>query len=90
VELSRVDAIRAQTNAGAHITRFRSLLGTNYLAGMFRTPDDLASQVAAAVSTQSLNRFMVDRVLVKTSLRSEDMGAFGEGHSAIRHHYRWH
>jgi hypothetical protein len=46
---------------------------------MFRTPDDLASQVAAAVSAQGLNRFMVDRVLVQTSVSSGDMGAFGEG-----------
>jgi Domain of unknown function (DUF4062) len=77
--LNRVDAMGALTDAGVNITRFRSLLGTNYLAGMFRTPDDLASQVAAAVSTQGLNQFMVDRVLVKTSVRSGDMGAFGEG-----------
>jgi hypothetical protein len=77
--LNRVDAMGAQTDAGANITRFRSLLGTNYLAGMFRTPDDLAGQVAAAVSTQGLNRFMVDRLLAKTSVRSEEMNGFGQG-----------
>jgi hypothetical protein len=81
--LKRVDAMGTQADAGANIARFRSLLGTDYLAGMFRTPDDLAGQVAAAVSTQGLNRFMVDRVLVKTSVRSEEMDAFGEGGSLV-------
>ncbi len=77
--LNRVDAMGAEADAGSNIARFRSLLATNYLAGMFRTPDDLASQVAAAASAQGLNRFMVDRVLVQTSVRAGDMGAFGEG-----------
>jgi hypothetical protein len=76
---SRIDAMGADTQAGSRIAAFRSLLGTSYLAGMFRTPDDLASQVAAAVSAQGLNRFMVDRVLVQTSVSADDMGAFGKG-----------
>lgn len=81
---SRVDAMsaepqRGEPRAGANIARFRSLLGTKYLAGMFRTPDDLASQVAAAVAAQGLNRFMIDRVLVQTSVSSAEMGGFGEG-----------
>jgi hypothetical protein len=53
----RVDAMsaepqRGEAQAGANIRRFRSMLGTKYLAGMFRTPDDLASQVAAAVAAR--------------------------------------
>ena len=76
---NRVDAMGSDANAGVNVAALRSELGTNYLAGMFRTPDDLASQVAAAVSAQGINRFMVDRVLVQTSVRSGDMGAFGEG-----------
>ena len=76
---SRVDAMGTGTEAGSSIASFRSVLGTNYLAGIFRTPDDLGSQVAAAVSAQGVNRFMVDRVLVQTSVRAGDMGAFGEG-----------
>jgi hypothetical protein len=81
---SRVDAMsaepqRGEPRAGFNIARFRSLLGTKYLAGMFRTPDDLASQVAAAVAAQGLNRFMVDRVLVQTSVNAGEMGGFGEG-----------
>jgi len=46
---------------------------------MFRTPDDAASQVAAAVAAQGLNRFMVDRVLVQTSVNALEMGGFGQG-----------
>jgi hypothetical protein len=81
---SRVDAMsaepqRGEPRPGFNVSRFRSLLGTNYLAGMFRTPDDLASQVAAAVAVQGLNRFMVDRVLVQTSVSAEEMGGFGAG-----------
>ncbi|HET9963080.1 MAG TPA: DUF4062 domain-containing protein [Nitrospiraceae bacterium] len=81
---SRVDAMsaepqRVEPRPGFNIARFRSLLGTNHLAGMFRTPDDVASQVAAAVAAQGLNRFMVDRVLVQTSVNAGAMGGFGEG-----------
>ena len=81
---SRVDAMstepqRGEARPGVNIARFRSLLGTNYLAGMFRTPDDVASQVAAAVAAQGLNRFMVDRVLEQTSVNAGEMGGFGEG-----------
>ncbi len=77
--LNRVDAMGAMTGAGANISRFRSLLASKHLAGMFRSPDDLASQVAAAVSVQGLDRFMVDRVLLQTSVGSGDIGAFGQG-----------
>ena len=81
---SRVDAMstepqRGEAKPGSNIARFRSMLGTNYLAGMFRTPDDVASQVAAAVAAQGLNRFMVDRVLVQTSVSAGEMGGFGQG-----------
>jgi len=81
---NRIDAMstepqRGETKPGSNIARFRSMLGTNYLAGMFRTPDDVASQVAAAVAAQGLNRFMVDRVLVQTSVSAGEMGGFGEG-----------
>jgi hypothetical protein len=76
---SRVDAMsteaqRGESRPGDNIARFRSLLGTNYLAGMFRTADDVARQVAAAVAAQGLNRFMVDRALVQTSVNAGEMG----------------
>jgi hypothetical protein len=81
---SRVDALSAEARPGElrpgyNVARFRSLLGTNHLVGMFRTPDDVASQVAAAVAAQGLNRFMVDRVLVQTSVNSGELMGFGEG-----------
>jgi uncharacterized protein DUF4062 len=76
---NRVDAMSGEPLAGADVSRLRALLGTNYLAGIFRTPDDLASQVAAAVSAQGLTRNMVDRVLAETSVASPDMNPFAQG-----------
>lgn len=76
---NRVDAMGGGPGAGEDISRLRSLLGSNYLAGIFRTPDDLASQVAAAVSAQGLTRHMVDRVLGQTSVASPGMDPFANG-----------
>jgi len=77
---SRVDAMGGAPGAGEDVSRLRALLGTDYLAGIFRTPDDLASQVAAAVSAQGLTRHMIDRVLAETSVASPDMDAFAQGY----------
>jgi hypothetical protein len=76
---NRVDAMGGAAAAGEDVLRLRSQLGTDYLAGIFRTPDDLASQVAAAVSAQGLTRHMVDRVLGETSVASPDMDSFAKG-----------
>lgn len=76
---NRVDAMGGAPGEGEDVSRLRSLLGSNYLAGIFRTPDDLASQVAAAVSAQGLTRHMVDRVLGQTSVASKDMDPFANG-----------
>jgi hypothetical protein len=76
---NRVDAMGAALDAGKEISRLRSELGTNYLAGIFRTADDLASQVAAAVSAQGLTRHMVDRVLGQTSVAGHEMEPFAYG-----------
>lgn len=76
---NRVDAMGGAPGAGQDVSRLRGLLGTDYLAGIFRTPDDLASQVAAAVSAQGLTRHIVDRVLGETSVASPDMDAFAQG-----------
>jgi hypothetical protein len=76
---NRVDAMSGTPGAGEDVARLRALLGTDYLAGIFRTPDDLASQVAAAVSAQGLTRHMVDRVLGETSVATPDMNAFAQG-----------
>jgi hypothetical protein len=77
--LNRVDAMTSRPDAGSDIARFRRQLGTTYLAGIFRTPDDLASQVAAAVAAQGLTRHIVDRVLAQTSVAAADMQNFGRG-----------
>lgn len=74
-----VDAMGGAPGAGDDVSRLRARLGTEYLAGIFRTPDDLASQVAAAVSAQGLTRHMVDRVLGETSVATPDMNAFAQG-----------
>jgi hypothetical protein len=76
---NRVDAMSGAPGAGADVSRLRALLGADYLAGIFRTPDDLASQVAAAVSAQGLTRHMVDRVLGETSVATPDMNDFAQG-----------
>jgi hypothetical protein len=76
---NRIDSMRGGPDAGADVSRLRAQLGTDYLAGIFRTPDDLASQVAAAVSAQGLTRHMVDRVLQETSVATPGMEAFASG-----------
>jgi hypothetical protein len=81
--LNRVDAMGGVPGSGEDVSRLRARLGTDYLAGIFRTPDDLASQVAAAVSAQGLTRHMVDRVLGETSVASPDMDSFAQGNEVI-------
>jgi hypothetical protein len=63
---------------GERVLRFRSLLAGSYLAGIFTTPDNLASQAAAAIAAQGINRHMVERALGQTSV-SGDMAAFARG-----------
>lgn len=75
-----VDAM--SVDGGTNTFRLRSELGSEHLAGIFRTPNDLASQVASAVSAQGLTRQMVDRVLGETSVASPDMDAFANGTDA--------
>src|SRR5262249_48649395 len=79
---NRVDAMGNLSGAG-EVTRLRALLGADYLAGIFRTPDDLGSQVGAAVSAQGLTRRMVDRVLDETSVASQAMESFAQGADVI-------
>lgn len=75
---NRVDAMGTDSTGGLDVARLRAALGSDYLAGVFRTPDDLASQVAAAVSAQGLTRYMVDRVLGETSV-APDISYFSQG-----------
>jgi hypothetical protein len=48
---------------GTEIVRFRSVLGGTHLAGIFRSPDNLASLAAPAVAVQGMNRHMAERAL---------------------------
>jgi len=80
---NRIDAMSADLSASNDISRLRAQLGTDYLSGIFRTPDDLASQVAAAVSAQGLTRHMVDRVLGETSVAGAEMEPFAKGTAAV-------
>ncbi|RYZ05955.1 MAG: DUF4062 domain-containing protein [Myxococcales bacterium] len=76
---AHVDAMAANSAAAASISRFRGEVGSNYLAGIFVTPEDLASQVSAAVARQSLGQSMVERVLAQDSVNATDMVSFGSG-----------
>jgi hypothetical protein len=75
---SLIDAVAAVDSA-ANITNLRHEVGSAYLAGLFRTADDLASQVTAAVAVQGLSQKLVERVLVQTSVTANAMGDFGSG-----------
>src|SRR5258708_1858401 len=44
---NRVDAMGNEAGAGEGVSRLRAQLATDHLTGIFRTPEDLASQVAA-------------------------------------------
>jgi Domain of unknown function (DUF4062) len=75
----QVDAMGSEPGAGQRVAALRAQLGGSYLSGVFRTPHDLASQVAAAVSAHSLSRFIVERVLGKTSAALADVDPFARG-----------
>ena len=66
---SAFDALTEE--GGKRILRLRSEVGAAHLSGVFRTPDNLASQVAAAVSNLGLNRQMIDRALAQASVGGE-------------------
>ncbi|WP_369255255.1 DUF4062 domain-containing protein [Geodermatophilus amargosae] len=63
---------------GAAVLAFRAELGSRHLAGIFRTPDDLASQVAAAVAAQGLGQRMVERTLREDTV-TQTLARFGRG-----------
>ena len=77
--LNRVDAMWGAPGVGEDVSRLRALLGTDYLAGIFRTPDDLSIQVAGGVSAQGVTRYIVDRVLCDTSVVKKDVDCFARG-----------
>src|SRR4051794_3132409 len=58
---SAIDALSEA--GGAEIRRLRADVGSEYLVGTFSTPDNLASQVIAAVAAQGANRHLGERAL---------------------------
>jgi hypothetical protein len=75
--------IDALTQAsGANVLRFRSILGTKYLAGIFRTPDSLASLAATAIARQGINKQIVGRTLTLEPV-TDSMMAFARGDGVI-------
>jgi hypothetical protein len=80
---SQIDAMSNDSVAGANIARFRNEVGASYLAGIFRTPEDLASQAAAAVARHRLGQSMAERLLDQDSVNATDMNHFGEGGAEI-------
>ncbi len=73
-----LDAMSPDARAAEGISSFRTEVGSNYLAGIFRTPDDLASQASVAVAVQGLSLQMAERLLAQTNV-TDDMGGFGAG-----------
>lgn len=76
---AEMDAMAVGRTGSPPIERFRSEVGGRHLAGIFRTPEDLASQVAAAVAAQGATAGMVGKLLSATAVQAMDMGGFGSG-----------
>ena len=75
-----MDSASADTVAAEAIKRFRNEVGTAFLAGIFSSPADLASQVAAAVASQGLSSSLSEMVLNRSDVSATSMGGFGTGH----------
>ena len=75
-----IDAVTQAS--GADILRFRSLVGTKYLAGIFRTPDHLASLAATAIARQGIKKQIVERTLTLEPV-ADFMVAFAQGSTGV-------
>ena len=76
---SAMDSASADAEAAAAISSLRSEVGTQFLGGIFSTPDDLASQVAAAVASHGLTMPLSELVLNRADVSATAMGGFGTG-----------
>lgn len=76
---SEVDALSADADSAGNVARLRSSLGADHLAGIFRSAEDLASQVGAAVAAQGLGLQLVERLLGQTAVTADAMNRFGGG-----------
>jgi hypothetical protein len=77
---SSMDSASADARAAAAISDLRTEVGAEYLVGMFGSPEDLASQVAAAVASHGLTTQLSELVLNRTAVSADSMGGFGTGH----------
>jgi len=50
-----MDAVTGENESGARIKRFRDELFSNWLAGIFRNPEDLARQVSASIYRREIS-----------------------------------
>jgi Domain of unknown function (DUF4062) len=74
-----MDSASANATAAAAISALRSEVGGEYLAGLFTSPEDLSSQVAAAVASLGLTTQVSQLVLNRTAVTADSMGGFGTG-----------
>jgi len=74
-----MDSASADATAAERIGSLRSEVGAEYLSGIFTSPEDLASQVAAAVASSRLTTRLSDLIMNRTSVSAGDMGSFGTG-----------
>jgi hypothetical protein len=76
---SSMDSASADVMAATAINRFRAEVGKEYLSGIFSSPADLASQVAAAVAAQGMSIPRSQLVLNRDGVSATSMGGFGTG-----------
>jgi hypothetical protein len=76
---SFMDSASADVVAAGAINRFRTEVGRAYLSGIFSSPADLASQVAAAVAAQGMSIPRSQLVLNRDDVSATSMGGFGIG-----------
>jgi hypothetical protein len=76
---SAMDSASADAAAAVAISRLRTEVGWEFLAGIFSSPGDLASQVAAAVASQGMTTSLSELVLNRSDVNAASMGGFGTG-----------
>lgn len=76
---SSMDSASADTEAAHAVARFRGEVGTAFLAGIFSSPTDLASRVAAAVASQGMSASLSEMVLNRADVNAASMAGFGTG-----------
>lgn len=76
---SSMDSASADMVAATAINRFRTEIGREHLSGIFSSPADLASQVAAAVAAQGMSISRSQLALNHDGVSATSMFSFGAG-----------